>query len=119
MLASCNVRGGPALQVTKAGGAPRWLPAGKRAGESNSSSLRPGTADAYVMGMFSLRKKLILGSGGLLAVLLLVGGMGIVLITRYSTTVDQVLRENYASVDYGQEMKDALDLLQGLAHDSI
>src|SRR5262245_14712396 len=69
--------------------------------------------------MFSLRKKLLLGSGGLLTVLLLVGAMGIVLISRYSSTVDRIFRENYASVGYGQEMKDALDLLDDLGHASI
>ena len=66
--------------------------------------------------MFSLRKKLLLGSGGLLAVLLMVGGMGIVLISRHSTTVDRIFRENIASVGFGQEMKEALDRLGDLAH---
>jgi NtrC-family two-component system sensor histidine kinase KinB len=65
--------------------------------------------------MFSLRRKLLLGFGGLLAILLVVGGLGIVLIDRHSRTLDQIFRENYASVVYGQVMKEAVEELGGIA----
>ncbi len=59
-----------------------------------------------------LREKLILGSTVQLALLLLTGVVGVVLLRYYSGTVDRVFRENYNSVVYGQSMKDAVDELQ-------
>jgi NtrC-family two-component system sensor histidine kinase KinB len=59
--------------------------------------------------MFSLRQKLLFSFGGLLAILLIVGALGIILLTRYSETIERIYRENYDSVIYGQNMKDAIE----------
>ena len=69
--------------------------------------------------MFTLRKKLILGSGGLLAILLVVGVLGIALLTHYSHTLEKVFSENYDSVVYGQKMKEAIEKLDDLAESSL
>jgi two-component system, NtrC family, sensor histidine kinase KinB len=59
--------------------------------------------------MFGLREKLILGFGGLLGLILVTGAVGLYLLSHFSGTVDRVFRENFNSVAYGQNMKDALD----------
>jgi two-component system, NtrC family, sensor histidine kinase KinB len=59
--------------------------------------------------MLGLRGKLVLGFGGLLALLTIVGVQGIVWISRLGGSVDVLLRENYDSVVACQQMKEALD----------
>jgi signal transduction histidine kinase/HAMP domain-containing protein len=61
------------------------------------------------MAMLRLRQKLTLSFGGLLALLLAVGTLGLTLLNDYSSTLETIFRENYDSVVYGQRMKDALD----------
>jgi NtrC-family two-component system sensor histidine kinase KinB len=65
--------------------------------------------------MFGLRQKLIFGFGGLLLILLVVGGMSVVMLTRYSNAMDTFLRENYRSVQYGEAMKDAVSGVENAA----
>ncbi|HSI34821.1 MAG TPA: histidine kinase dimerization/phospho-acceptor domain-containing protein, partial [Tepidisphaeraceae bacterium] len=65
--------------------------------------------------MFGLRQKLLFGFGGLLAILLAVGALSLVVLQRYSTTLQTFLHENYRSVEYGQAMKDALERLDEAA----
>jgi len=64
--------------------------------------------------MFGIRQKLSLGFGGLLAILLVVGGLSIVLLNRYSGTLERVFRENYDSVVYAQSMREAVDGLDDI-----
>ncbi len=59
----------------------------------------------------NLRTKIVLGFGGLLTLLIAVCVLGVVVITWYSQAVERLLRENYASVVYGQKMIEALDQL--------
>ena len=61
--------------------------------------------------MFGLRQKLLLGFGGLLFLLVVVGGLSIVVLQRYSDALAKFISENYRSVEYGQAMKDDLDRL--------
>lgn len=65
--------------------------------------------------MLSLRQKLALGFGGLVVILLVVGALSIAALTRYSHALDRFLSENYRSVEYGQNMKDAIDHLDDSA----
>jgi NtrC-family two-component system sensor histidine kinase KinB len=59
--------------------------------------------------MLSLRGKLVLGFGGLLALLTLVGVQSTIWISRLGGSIDVILRENYDSVVACQDMKEALD----------
>ncbi len=59
--------------------------------------------------MNSLRSKLWLSVGGLLAILLVVGGSSIVVLTYYKDALEQTFRENYDSARYCDRMKAALD----------
>ncbi len=59
--------------------------------------------------MLSLRGKLVLGFGGLLALLTLVGVQSTIWISRLGGSVDVILRENYDSAVACQDMKEALD----------
>ncbi|HYL04530.1 MAG TPA: ATP-binding protein [Thermoanaerobaculia bacterium] len=59
--------------------------------------------------MLSLRGKLVLGFGGLLALLTLVGVQSTIWISRLGGSVDVILRENYDSVVACQDMKEALE----------
>jgi NtrC-family two-component system sensor histidine kinase KinB len=61
--------------------------------------------------MTSLRAKLTLGFGGLLAILLAVSLLSVVVLTSYSHTLERVFRENYNSAIYCDKMKAALDAL--------
>src|ERR1700742_4582133 len=61
--------------------------------------------------MMNLRAKLFMGFGGMLSLLIFVSILGIAVITWYTHAIEQVLRENYDSVIYGQRMLDALDQL--------
>jgi signal transduction histidine kinase/HAMP domain-containing protein len=65
--------------------------------------------------MLGLRQKLMLGFGGLVAILLVVSALSIFALTRYSRTLEKFLSENYRSVVYGQEMKDAINQLDNAA----
>src|SRR5689334_23998427 len=66
--------------------------------------------------MFGLRQKLIFGFGGLLLILLVVGGMSVVMLGRYSNAMDTFLYENYRSVLYGENMKDAVNQMENAAN---
>ena len=59
--------------------------------------------------MLGVRGKLLLGFGGLLALLMLVGVLSTVWISRLGGSVDVILRENYDSVIACQQMKEALE----------
>ena len=61
--------------------------------------------------MRNLRAKLLLGFGGLMALLVIVSAMSIGVITWYSQAIERVLSENYRSVVYGQKMLEALEQL--------
>ena len=65
--------------------------------------------------MFGLRQKLMLGFGGLLAILLLVSGLGIAVLTQHRGALDKFLFENWRSVEYGQNSIDALEKLDDIA----
>ncbi len=64
--------------------------------------------------MFGLRQKLLLGFGGLLALMLVVDCLGIAVTLRHRGTLDRFLTENWRSVDYGQHMVDSVDHLDEL-----
>jgi PAS domain S-box-containing protein len=65
--------------------------------------------------MFGLRLKLLLGFGGLLAILLSVSGVGIAVLNRYQRDLNQFLSENWNSVEYGQAMVYSLISMDGIA----
>lgn len=69
--------------------------------------------------MLGLRRKLLLGFGGLLLILLVVSGLSIAVLAQYSQTLDRFLFENYRSVGYGQAIKDSLDVLDRAADRAI
>ena len=58
--------------------------------------------------MISLRTKLAISYGGILIILLVVGGLGIRALNDYSLTLQRVFRENYQSVVYCQNMREAV-----------
>jgi NtrC-family two-component system sensor histidine kinase KinB len=61
--------------------------------------------------MSSLRQKLSLGLGGLLAMILVISLLSILQLTRLGESIDVILRENYRSVIACQDMKEALELM--------
>jgi NtrC-family two-component system sensor histidine kinase KinB len=61
--------------------------------------------------MLGLRGKLVLGVGGLLALLTLVGLQSTFWISRLGSSIDVILRENYDSVVACQQMKESLERL--------
>jgi signal transduction histidine kinase len=65
--------------------------------------------------MFGLRQKITFGFGGMLAILLLVSGLGIAVTRQHRHTLDKFLFENWRSVEYGQKMIDALSHLDDSA----
>src|SRR5947208_10343047 len=65
--------------------------------------------------MFGLRQKLILGFGGLLLILLVVSGLGVAVLRQHRAALDMFLYENWRSVEYGQNMVDALERLNDAA----
>ncbi|HEY1628258.1 MAG TPA: ATP-binding protein [Tepidisphaeraceae bacterium] len=65
--------------------------------------------------MLGLRQKLLFGFGGLLAILLLVSGLGIAVLTQYRGALDKFYYENWRSIEYGQNMVDALEKLNDIA----
>jgi two-component system, NtrC family, sensor histidine kinase KinB len=56
----------------------------------------------------SLRNKFYLGFGGLLAIIILVTAIGSQVINSYGDALQTMLRENYRSIVYGENMKRAL-----------
>jgi two-component system, NtrC family, sensor histidine kinase KinB len=69
--------------------------------------------------MRSLRHRLWLGFGGLLAVLIGVSVLSLIVLTRYSRILERVFRENYDSVLYCEAMKESLDQLNNRAQQII
>jgi two-component system, NtrC family, sensor histidine kinase KinB len=61
--------------------------------------------------MNSLRNKLLLGFGGLLLILVAVSVLTLVVLTRYSRTLESIFHENYNSAVYCEQMKIAIDRL--------
>lgn len=59
--------------------------------------------------MSGLQKKLFLGFGGLLLIILIIGSQSIIQLTMLGGSIDVILRENYRSVVACQEMKEALE----------
>jgi NtrC-family two-component system sensor histidine kinase KinB len=59
--------------------------------------------------MLGLRQKLSLGFGGLLAIILIIGGQSVILLSQLGDSIDVILRENYRSVIACQQMKEALE----------
>lgn len=78
-------------------------------------SADPGIPHALGMAMFGLRQKLVFSFGGLLVILLIVGGLGIGVSARHRNALNQFLYENWRSIEYGQNMVDALDRLGDIA----
>lgn len=69
--------------------------------------------------MLSLRQKLMVGFGGLLTILLVSGALSLWLLTRYSGTIEQIFRDNYDSVVYGQNMKEAIEQLDEITRSAL
>jgi signal transduction histidine kinase len=65
--------------------------------------------------MFGLRQKLLFGFGGLLVILLIVSSLGIAVLRQYRGALDTFYYENWRSVQYGQQMVDALEQLNAIA----
>src|SRR5258706_1589954 len=65
--------------------------------------------------MFGLRQKLAFGFGGLLLILLVVSALGIAVLKQHRTALDKFLYENWRSVEYGQNMIDALERMNDAA----
>jgi NtrC-family two-component system sensor histidine kinase KinB len=61
--------------------------------------------------MNSLRNKLWLAFGGLLLILVVVSVLTLIVLTRYSRTLERLFNENYDSAVYCDRMKEALDAL--------
>jgi two-component system, NtrC family, sensor histidine kinase KinB len=59
--------------------------------------------------MLGIRQKVSLGFAGLLAIILIIGGESISLLSRLGDSIDVILRENYRSVIACLEMKEALE----------
>jgi two-component system, NtrC family, sensor histidine kinase KinB len=59
--------------------------------------------------MLGLRQKLSLGFGGLLAIIIIIGGHSVILLSQLGDSIDVILRENYRSVIACQQMKEALE----------
>jgi len=58
---------------------------------------------------FGLRQKLLLGFGGLLAIVLVIGAQSIRKTSELGQSIDVILRENYRSVIACQQMKESLE----------
>lgn len=59
--------------------------------------------------MFSLRQKLTLGFGGMLAIIIMLGIKSILLLSDLGQSINVILRENYRSVIACQDMKEAIE----------
>src|SRR5580693_6809528 len=69
----------------------------------------PAAAARAPRAWFSLRTKLALGFGGLLAILVALGLQSVALLSRLGGSIDVILRENYQSVVACQGMKEAIE----------
>lgn len=69
--------------------------------------------------MFGLRQKLMLAFLGLLAILLIVSGLGIAVAANHRATIERFLYENWRSVAYGQHMADDIDHLSDIAKQTV
>ncbi|MGD0770363.1 MAG: ATP-binding protein [Tepidisphaeraceae bacterium] len=65
--------------------------------------------------MFGLRQKLFFGFGGLLLILLAVSSLGVAVLQQHRVWLDTFLSENWSSVEYGKNMIDSLQSLNGVA----
>ena len=61
--------------------------------------------------MLGLRQKLVLAFGGMLMILLIVSGLGIAVLKHHRKALDTFLYENWRSVEYGNNMIEALERL--------
>ena len=59
--------------------------------------------------MLGLRQKLSLGFGGLLAIILIIGILSILNLSKLGGSIDVILKENYQSVIACQQMNEALE----------
>lgn len=59
--------------------------------------------------MFSLRRKMLVGFGGLLLIIILLGVRSIIQVTDLGSAIPAILRENYRSVIACQEMKNSIE----------
>ena len=59
--------------------------------------------------MVSLKHKLALGFGGLLAIIAIIGMLTIRQVDELGSAIDVILKQNYRSVAASQEMKEALE----------
>ena len=69
--------------------------------------------------MISLKTKLIIGFCGLLAILLVVGGMSIRTSNDFSKSIERILRENYDTVVACYKMKGDVERLDRIAMISL
>ncbi len=74
--------------------------------------------------MVSLKHKLALGFGGLLAIIAVIGMLTITQVDQLGSAIDVILKQNYRSVAAAQEMKEALekmniDLLQSFSAEHL
>lgn len=69
--------------------------------------------------MMTLRYKLNFGFSGLMALLLMVGSFSIILLNQYSSTLENIFKENYNSVVYGQQMKEAVEAMDDYAQQAL
>jgi len=63
--------------------------------------------------MIGIRQKLMLGFGGLLAVIAIVGALTMVQINELGEAIGMILKENYRSVVACQDMKESLERMDG------
>ncbi|HQY89628.1 MAG TPA: MCP four helix bundle domain-containing protein, partial [Tepidisphaeraceae bacterium] len=68
---------------------------------------------------FGIGKKIALGFGGLLGILLVICVLSVTRMNAYSGTLERISRENYDSVTYAQSMRDALRTLEDAARDNV
>ncbi|MCL4500493.1 MAG: ATP-binding protein [Deltaproteobacteria bacterium] len=59
----------------------------------------------------SIKTKLVLAFGGLIAILIIVGGVTIHTLNESSKAIDRIMRENYDTIEACYKMKDALERL--------
>lgn len=69
--------------------------------------------------MLTLKHKLTFGFSGMLTLLLMVGTFGIILLNQYSSTLENIFKENYNSVVFSQQMKEAVDALDDYAQQAL
>src|SRR5690348_1631110 len=69
--------------------------------------------------MVSLRRKIAVGFGGLLLILIVVAAISVRVLGAYSHTLDTLFHENYDSALFCDAMKDSLDELNNQAQRSL